>query len=90
MSEDALFYTATMAKIHASQGNFAKAARIYRHLLERDPGDTAFQQALAEAEAGLLSMGAGRLAALLGQWIDLMLAYNKLRSLKKLEPGGRT
>ena len=85
MEKETDFYTATMAKIHAGQGNYAEAARIYRHLLERDPGDTQIKQALADAEKCLVAQGTGQLGNLLGRWVDLMLTYNKLRALKKLK-----
>jgi Tetratricopeptide repeat len=85
MSDDAMFFTATMAKIHTSQGNYAEAARIYRHLLERDAGDTQIQEALADVEKCLVAQGTGQLGNLLGRWVDLILTYNKLHALKKLK-----
>ena len=33
MSKEVGIYTETMAKVYASQGHWAKAAEIYRHLL---------------------------------------------------------
>lgn len=85
MSEDSLFFTATMAGIYAGQGNYAKAARIYRHLLDREPGDAQIQKALEEMENQIMAQGEDRLGMMVGNWIDLMLNYNKLQTLKKVK-----
>jgi hypothetical protein len=34
--KDDVFYTRTMAKVYAGQGNLGKAAEIYNYLLKKD------------------------------------------------------
>lgn len=57
MTEDALFYTVSMAKLCAEQGYLDKSAEIYRYLLAKAPVrpelQQELQQALAEVEARL-------------------------------------
>ena len=88
MTRDTVFYTETMAKVHAGQGNLEKAAEIYRYLLERDPDRQDIKDALSEIEKPRLEKGtkkAADLAPLLGKWIDLVIHYNQLQKLKKLQ-----
>ena len=67
MTREEPFYTVTMARIHAQQGNLEQARRIYRHLLEKEPGRPDLVQALEALNSG----GGTRLedlAPLLRQW----------------------
>ena len=88
MTED-LIYTATMAKIYTSQGDYSKAVRIYRHLIERDPDNTELLRALGEVEKNIIAGSTGEFGRLLGRWIDLMLNYHNLRKLRRLGSAGR-
>ncbi len=86
MNEDDVFYTRTMAKVLADQGNLKKAAEIYHYLLERDPGNPDLVDALSEIETQLIEIGSDDLVRLFGRWIDLLLTHNNLEKLKKLKP----
>jgi len=74
-----------MAKVYADQGNWDKAAEIYRYLLEREPERRDFIHALSEIEEKRLDNNAERLSSLLRQWVELSLKYNVLQKLKKLQ-----
>ena len=82
------FYTATMAKIHTDQGNFEKAAEVYRYLLQLEPGRQDFVEALKEVEdkyAPRKKKDSNNLVPLFNKWIALTLEYNRLQYLKKLK-----
>ena len=84
---DSAFYTATMAKVFADQGYFEKAVKIYRYLLENEPGRQDLIKALADVEQKLSvkhPKGIAHLVPLFEQWLDLLLRYNRLQKLKKL------
>ena len=85
MNTDDVFYTRTMAKVLADQGNLRKAAEIYRYLLEREPGNPDLVGALSEIETRRIEKGSEDLVRLFGRWIDLLLAHNNLEQLKKLK-----
>ena len=79
--------TATLARVFAEQGHWEKAAEIYRNLLQHDPQREDLQRALAEAETGMRTAGrtsSQELASLFGEWIDLLLQYDRLRKLRRL------
>jgi len=84
MSEDKPFFTVTMARVYAQQGNLEEARRIYRFLLEKEPGRPDLVAALTDLE----SCGADRqmddLLPLFRQWLDLVFRYNQKKKLKKL------
>lgn len=84
---DASFYTATMAKVYAEQGNFEKAAEIYRYLLKKEPARPELAAALAEVEPKLGRTGRSDwsdLAPLFQEWVELLLRYGNLQKLKRL------
>jgi hypothetical protein len=86
--DDTIFYTATMAKLCADQGNLLKAAEIYRFLLEREPDRQDFRAALLEIETRLANQrikDPQALASLFTKWIDLVFRYKKIKILKALE-----
>ena len=88
MEKETDFYTATMAKVYADQGHWAKAANIYRHLLARDPERNDYLEALARAERKAAqndNRALGDLTSLFHQWFDLMLKYKNLQKLRKLK-----
>ena len=80
-SEDRLFYTVTMARIHADQGNLGKAAEIYAHLLRRDPQRDDLAEELAEVEDALREKDPYDLAGPISQWVELMLRTGRIRDL---------
>ncbi|MFH1985679.1 MAG: tetratricopeptide repeat protein [Pseudomonadota bacterium] len=84
---DKTFFTATMAKVQEDQGNFDKAEEICRHLLENDPDNEECQFALNRIANRRTGASIERLAPLFREWIDLMLEYKKIRSLRKLRDG---
>ena len=88
MNADDVFYTRTMAKVFADQGNLKKAAEIYHYLLEREPGNPDLVDALSEIETQLIEIGSDDLVRLFGRWIDLLLTHNNLEKLKKLKNKG--
>ena len=83
--EDNVFYTRTMAKVYAGQGNFGKAAEIYNYLLKKDPGRQDLIDALSEIESKGFDKDRENLFMLFSEWIDLLLKYNNLQRLKKLK-----
>lgn len=85
---DTEFYTATMAKVYADQGYLKKAAEIYRHLLDCEPGRQDLQSALITIEEKLKvseKTASHDLSGLFEEWINLMLRYNRLQALKKFK-----
>ena len=84
MSEDRTFYTVTMARVHAAQGNYQQAEAIYRYLIAQDPHREELVQALAEVEQQRKKASLPSLAPLFREWIDLTLQYNRMRKLKRL------
>ena len=87
MTQDMVFYTATMAKVHAGQGNFKKAEEIYRYLLENDPANPDIINALSEIEKKKQSNHFSvppHLVLLFSKWIELELKYNNLKKLNTI------
>ena len=85
MNNDKVFYTKTMAKIYADQGNLGKAAEIYRYLLELEPGRKDLIDALSEVEKRLFEKDPEDLVKLFSNWVDLLLKHHGLHKLKKLQ-----
>ena len=86
--EEFTFYTQTMAKVYADQGNLKKAAKIYKYILKQYPDRIDIQNELFEIEAGLKKKKLEDLVPLLVKWIDLMLKYDKLQRLEKFQKKG--
>ena len=87
MSEDIDFYTATMAQLYAKQGHLNKSAAIYRHLLAQEPGRQDIRDALAEVDAKRLNnvdKNEAEIVLLVEKWIDLVLAANRLKTMKEI------
>jgi pentatricopeptide repeat protein len=87
MEKETEFYTATMAKVYSEQGHWEKAADIYRHLLEQEPGRDDYRAALHRAEIKAeqnRNDSLEKLTTLFHQWLDLMLTYKNLQKLRKL------
>ena len=85
MNNDKVFYTKTMAKIYADQGNLGKAAEIYRYLLELEPGRRDLIDALSKVEKRLFEKDPEDLVKLFSKWVDLLLKHYGLHKLKKLQ-----
>jgi hypothetical protein len=85
MTDEALFYTVSMAKLCARQGHLEKSAEIYRHLLEKNPEREDLKQAFEDVDARLSVLnappviqnkaagGQKRLDGLIQQWISLLV-----------------
>ena len=86
--EEFTFYTQTMAKVYADQGNLKKAAKIYKYILKQYPDRIDIKNELFEIEAGLKKKKLEDLVPLLVKWIDLMLKYDKLQRLEKFQKKG--
>ncbi len=85
MNNDKVFYTKTMAKIYADQGNLGKAAEIYRYLLELEPGRQDLIDTLSEVDKRLFEKDPEDLVKLFSKWVDLLLKHYGLHKLKKLQ-----
>ena len=84
MTPDEPFYTVTMARVHAQQGNLEEARRVYRYLLEKEPGRRDLVEALEALETRSNHSGIEALLPLFRQWLDLIFRYNQMQKLKKL------
>ena len=85
MTPARMFYTATMAKVHADQGNLKKAIEIYRYLLEKEPERQDLKIALTESEKrwrAQMIKGAEGLVPLVGEWIDLAFRCSRIERLR--------
>ena len=81
MNDNKSLYTATMAKVYASQGYLEKSAEIYRHLLKNEPDREEYHKALNEVENGLKEIGRPEskdLVLLFSEWFELLLKHKKL------------
>jgi tetratricopeptide (TPR) repeat protein len=83
--ENDVFYTKTMAKVYEDQGQYEKAARIYRYLLHREPNRKDLSDTLCELEKKCSANSRERLVHLFVQWLDLLITSNELKKLKKLQ-----
>jgi len=83
--ENDVFYTRTMAKVYADQGNLGKAAEIYNYLLKQEPGRQDLIDALSEIENRGFDEDRENLFMLFSEWIDLLLKFNSTQKLKKLQ-----
>ena len=83
MSKDDVFYTRTMAKVYADQGNLLKAAEIYRYLLECEPERRDLKDALSEIEKKLNEKSPDDLITLFNRWMDLLLKYHNVQKLMR-------
>jgi hypothetical protein len=85
LTQNDIFYTRTMAKVYADQGNLFKAAEIYRYLLESEPERLDLKDALSEVERKLNEKSPDDLSRLFDRWIDLLLTHHNMRKLIKLK-----
>ena len=84
MTENNVFYTRTMAKVYANQGNLKKTEKIYRYLLAHEPGQQDLIEALSEIEKQRGDRLPDALMDLFNQWIDLLLLHQNVQKLSKL------
>jgi hypothetical protein len=69
------FYSATMARLYADQGYLRKAARIYRHLLQKAPDRMDLRKELAAVEEEIrlqIHPSKKELGLLIRDWADMM------------------
>ena len=79
-----IFYTATMGRIYLDQGRLDQAEAVYRHLLEKTPDSADFQEALDEIARRRGRDASGRLADLVGRWIELVRTERRLSDLGRI------
>jgi len=87
-----VFYTRTMAKVYADQGDLKNAEKIYKYLLAQEPGQRDLVEALSEIEKQRVGKSPDELLALFDQWIGLLLLHRniqKLLNFKQLLKNGR-
>jgi hypothetical protein len=76
------FYTVTMAELYARQGYLRKAARIYGHLIEKEPGREDLRKTLAEIEKKIEKQTGPtpkELGLLIREWADLIKQQKELK-----------
>ncbi|MGD8835011.1 MAG: hypothetical protein PVJ19_08730 [Desulfobacteraceae bacterium] len=76
-------YTVTMAELYARQGYLRKAAGIYKHLIDKEPGREDLRKTLAEIEQKIEKQSGPtrkELGLLVREWADLI---NQLKELKR-------
>ena len=78
------FETETMARIYAEQGHHARAADIYRRLLEETPEREDLRRRLEEVEALQRRSGAPQLPERFGEWLQLLLKKKQIDRLRRL------
>ncbi len=81
MNDNKSLYTATMAKVYASQGYLEKSAEIYRYLVEHEPDPEEHRKALEKVEnelAEMLKPENKDIASLFSEWFELLLEQKKL------------
>ena len=74
-----------MAKVYADQSNLGKAAEIYNYLLKQKPGRQDLIDALSEIENRGFDKDRENLFMLFSEWIDLLIKFNGIQKLKKLQ-----
>jgi hypothetical protein len=86
MNTGSELFTATMARVYASQGHFEKAAGIYRKLVAASPERKDLSEALAEVEQSLAGgkKDSKTLLLLLNRWVELSLAYRRWKAVSRL------
>jgi tetratricopeptide (TPR) repeat protein len=80
------FYTLTMARVYADQGQYEEAARIYRYLLDQTPDRKDLREAL-DAVTAMLPETAEPLqdlAGLVERWVRLIFRQNELRRFQQI------
>ena len=85
MNNDKVFYTKTMAKVYADQGNLEKAAEIYKYLIKKNPERRELLDALAEIEKKRFEKDPSGLGDLFSTWIDLLFVRDQVQKLNKLK-----
>jgi len=87
MNQEVDIYTATMAKVYADQGHWARAVEIYQHLVQIEPQRQDLIDDLEHARQKMEEQADTRpekLVPLFREWIELLLQQEKLEKLKKL------
>ena len=86
IDEDKTFYTATMARVYADQGRYARAARIYGYLLDQTPDRMDLKQALDDVLSKLPGAAAQweEVSNVIARWVRLMLRCKALRQIERI------
>ncbi len=87
MTGRTIFFTQTMARVHAKQGNLEQAAEIYRYLIEQEPQRDDLGSELAAIDNQILETAPDHLAMLFEEWFELAFSLNRIQKLRKLERG---
>jgi len=85
MTDRTIFFTQTMARVHAKQGNLDQAAEIYRYLIEQEPERDDLGSELANIEKQILETASDRLVTLFEEWFELIFSHNRIQKLRKLD-----
>ncbi len=100
MTKNFEFFTATMAKIYASQGYLEKATDIYKYILDKAPHREDLKETMLELKDrikkvqtkgdGEIRVSAKRedesqLTDLFEEWIVLLLRYGNVLKLQKVQ-----
>lgn len=86
IDDDKTFYTETMARLHADQGRYDAAARIYRYLLDQTPDRTDLAQAL-ETVLSMIPQGADKwedVSGLIERWARMVIRQKALKQIDGL------
>jgi hypothetical protein len=76
------FFTATMAELYARQGYLRKAAQIYRHLLQQEPGREDLDRRLQVIQEQIGSQthpSRKELGLMLREWAQLLAEQKELK-----------
>lgn len=87
---DRVFYTVTMAKMQAGQGNLSRAAEIYRYLLRREPDRDDLAEALAEVEDELRNKDPYDLVGIVSEWAEQVVQLGLHRRLTAMRAALRS
>ena len=87
MTDRTIFFTQTMARVHAKQGNLDQAAEIYRYLIKQEPERDDLVSELADIEKQLLETAPDHLGTLFEKWFELIFSHNRIQKLRQLEKG---
>lgn len=84
--DDKTFYTETMARLLCQQGQYDRAAEVYRYLLAQSPHRKDLEKELDTALCAKpkATIHRERIQELIERWVTQMLRYKALRQLQQL------
>ena len=83
MTNEEIFYTKTLAKIYADQGNLMKEREIYRYLLKKEPDRQDLIDALVQVEQKIGQKSSEDLRRLLEKWVKMVIDYSRIQKKAK-------